>query len=106
MIELLAAVWIGDLLSSESSEADGGRGLAPLHGELIIALDPTAFGAVDYASHTRTLLDAIRDQGARLPSQRRYAARASAASRGIPISAANLAKLQRMEKGELDVELH
>ena len=106
MIELLAAVWIGDLLSSESSEADGGRGLAPLHGELIIALDPAAFGAVDYASHSRALLDAIRDQGARLPSQRRYAARASAASRGIPISAANLAKLQRMEKGELDLELH
>ena len=106
MIELLAAVWIGDLLSSESSEADGGRGLAPLHGELIIALNPAAFGAVDYASHTRTLLDAIRDQGARLPSQRRYAARASAVSRGIPISADNLAKLQRMEKGELDLELH
>nr|WP_315178267.1 Ldh family oxidoreductase [uncultured Cardiobacterium sp.] len=106
MIELLAAVWIGDLLSSESSEADGGRGLAPLHGELIIALDPAAFGAVDYASHTRTLLDAIRDQGARLPSQRRYAARATAATQGIPISADNLAKLRRMEKGELDVELH
>lgn len=106
MSELLAAVWIGDLLSSESSEADGGRGLAPLHGELIIAIDPTAFGAADHETHTRALLDAIRDQGARLPSQRRYAARASAASRGIPISADNLAKLQRMEKGELDLELH
>ena len=106
MIELLAAVWIGDLLSSESSEADGGRGLAPLHGELIIALDPTAFGAGDYEAHSRALLDAIRDQGARLPSQRRYAARASAASQGIPISADNLAKLRRMEKGELDLELH
>ena len=98
MIELLAAVWIGDLLSS--------RGLAPLHGELIIAINPAAFGAVDYASHSRALLDAIRDQGARLPSQRRYAARASAATRGIPISADNLDKLQRMEKGELDLELH
>ena len=68
MSELLAAVWIGDLLSSESSEAYGGRGLAPLHGELIIAIDPTAFGAVDYESHSRALLDAIRDQGARLLS--------------------------------------
>ncbi|WP_298644538.1 Ldh family oxidoreductase [uncultured Cardiobacterium sp.] len=106
MIELLAAVWIGDLLSSESSEADGGRGLAPLHGELIIALDPTAFGAADYEAHSRALLDAIRDQGARLPSQRRYAARAAAATQGIPISADNLAKLRRMEKGELDVELY
>ena len=69
MSELLAAVWIGDLLSSESSEAYGGRGLAPLHGELIIAIDPTAFGAVDYESHSRALLDAIRDQGARLLSR-------------------------------------
>ena len=42
--------------------------LAPLHGELIIAIDPTAFGAVDYESHSRALLDAIRDQGARLLS--------------------------------------
>lgn len=106
MIELLAAVWIGDLLSSESSEADGGRGLAPLHGELIIAIDPAAFGAADHETHTRVLLDAIRDQGARLPSQRRYAARATAATQGIPISADNLAKLRRMEKGELDIELH
>ena len=106
MIELLAAVWIGDLLSSESSEADGGRGLAPRHGELIIAIDPTAFGAADHETHTRVLLDAIRDQGARLPSQRRYAARATAATQGIPISADNLAKLRRMEKGELDIELH
>jgi len=40
-IEILAAVWIGDHLSSESSEADGG--LAPNHGTLHIALDPAAF---------------------------------------------------------------
>ena len=106
MIEILAAVWIGDHLSSESSEADGGRGLAPRHGELIIAIDPTAFGAADHETHTRVLLDAIRDQGARLPSQRRYTARATAATQGIPISADNLAKLRCMEKGELDIELH
>ena len=56
MIEILAAVWIGDHLSSESSEADGG--LAPNHGTLHIALDPAAFAATDRLAHAEKLLAA------------------------------------------------
>ena len=104
MIEILAAVWIGDHLSSESSEADGG--LAPNHGTLHIALDPAAFAAKDRLAHAEKLLAAIRAQGARLPSERRYAARAAAAKEGSAISQENLDRLQRMQQGDLDLELH
>jgi LDH2 family malate/lactate/ureidoglycolate dehydrogenase len=78
MVELLAGPLIGDLMSMESIKHDEGAGAAPMHGELLIALDPAAFlgGAVaenlDRAEH---LFDAIVRQGARLPSQRRYEAR-------------------------------
>lgn len=106
MIELLAGVLIGDLLSVESSALDDGRLLAPRHGELIIALDPKAFAASDPTAHTRKLLDAFAAQGARLPSQRRYAARQTAQAHGIPVSTDNLAKLERMRTGDFSVELH
>ena len=106
MIEILAAVLIGDLLSVESSEIDGNRLLAPRHGELLIAIDPTAFAANDLEAHTRKLLDAFSAQGARLPSQRRYAARAISQRDGIAISDENLARLQAMRDGDFSVELH
>lgn len=104
MIEILAAVWIGDRLSCESSEADGG--LAPNHGTLHIALNPAAFAAKNRLAHAEKLLAAIRAQGARLPSERRYAARAAAAKDGIAISQENLDRLQRMQQGDLELELH
>ena len=106
MIELLAGVLIGDLLSIESSALDNGRLLAPRHGELLLAIDPHAFGAAAPEAHTRKLLDAFAAQGARLPSARRYAARARAQSHGIAVSKANLAKLEQLAAGELDLELH
>lgn len=106
MIEILAGVWIGDLLSTESSALDDGRLLAPRHGELVIAMDPHAFAATDPAAHTQKLLTAFAAQGARLPSQRRYAARAAAERDGIAISHDNLAKLARMRDGDFSAELH
>ncbi|UOO82479.1 Ldh family oxidoreductase [Uruburuella testudinis] len=106
MIELLAGVLIGDLLSIESSALDNGRLLAPRHGELLIAFAPDAFGAASPAAHTQKLLAEFTAQGARLPSQRRYAARAQSLSRGIGISRENLAKLQQMSSGLMPTELH
>lgn len=106
MIEILAGVLIGDLTSVESSALDKGRLLAPRHGELLIALAPDAFGAPDVVGHTRRLLDEFSAQGARLPSQRRHAARAESEHRGIAISADNLARLQQMGQGDFSAELH
>lgn len=85
MIELLAGPLIGDLTSVESMALDEGAAAAPLHGELVVAIDPARFTGADASAHLLRadgLLDAVAAQGARLPSQRRYAARARTAASG------------------------
>jgi delta1-piperideine-2-carboxylate reductase len=91
MVELLAGPLIGDLTSVESIAADQGRGGSPIGGELILAIDPAGFlgGAVEsHLARAETMFDAIEGQGARLPSQRRYAARARSLAEGVTIPAA------------------
>ena len=78
MIELLAGPLIGDMTSSESRAKDDGAGAAPCHGELVLALDPRFFSQGDHLQdrlRAEKLFEGITDQGARLPSQRRFAAR-------------------------------
>jgi len=91
MVELLAGPLIGDMTSQESLDADQGRGGSPMGGELIIALDPAGFLGGAMAGHlarAEALFAAIEGQGARLPSQRRYAARAKSLREGVAISGA------------------
>ena len=79
MIELLAGPLIDDLTSKESMAYADGKPGAPHHGEIIIALDPNMLsGNKVQANDERAerLFADIIDQGARLPSQRRYQARA------------------------------
>ena len=86
MIELLAGPLIGDLTSMESMRFDDGAGATPMHGELLIAMDPVRFTGAATASHTQRaemLFEAVELQGARLPSQRRYEARRRTAETGI-----------------------
>ena len=83
----------------------GGRALAPRHGELILAFDPARFAAGrgrDPLADAEGLFGAIVGQGARLPSQRRYAARAKALAEGIIMSEAELAELQRLRDLRFD----
>ncbi|MET3600754.1 Ldh family oxidoreductase [Martelella mangrovi] len=79
MIELIAGPLIGDMTSAESIAFDDDAKVVPLHGELIIALDPASFAgqamAADNLKRGEALFDAIEGQGARLPSARRYMAR-------------------------------
>lgn len=89
MVELLAGPLIGDLTSLDSLAMDGGAGGTPCHGELILAFDPRHFGlgdAVGDQARAERLFSAITDQGARLPSQRRYEARARSLREGVAIS--------------------
>ena len=90
MIELLAGPLINDLMSFESTDFDEGAGAAPCHGELILAFDPkTLLGKDNAASMHRAelLFQQIKEQGARLPSERRYAARRrSIGQQGVFIS--------------------
>ena len=91
MVELMAGALIGDWTSRESLAFDEGAGVAPAHGELILAFDPVALGGGDQEAQTaraEQLLSAITDQGARLPSQRRFAARDASRAHGIAIPAA------------------
>ena len=91
MIELLAGPLLGDLTSSESLALDGHPGGAPRHGELIMAFDPRFFSGRDPATDQASaeqLLQAITGQGARLPSERRYTARAHSIAHGVDIARA------------------
>ncbi len=85
MIELLAGPMIDDLTSMESMAFSEGKGGAPYHGEILIAFDPAKFNGgrgVENDERAERLFAEILDQGARLPSQRRYEARARNTERG------------------------
>ncbi|MDF2394282.1 oxidoreductase [Pseudomonas sp. 3MA1] len=88
MIELLAGALIGDLTSAESMAFDEGVGATPCHGELVLAFDPQVFLGEDYQQgleRAEGLFAAITEQGARLPSQRRFAARARSLEQGVQV---------------------
>lgn len=88
MVELLAGALIGDLISMESQAFDAGAGASPCHGELVIAIDPRRFLGDGYEAgqaRAERLFDAVTGQGARLPSQRRFEARARSERNGVRI---------------------
>ena len=91
MIELMAGPLIGDFLSMESQAYDSHAGTAPCHGEIILAFDPAVFGGPNWRQHNgraEKLFEGIVSQGARLPSQRRFAARARSVVSGVEIPTA------------------
>lgn len=105
MIELLAGVMIGDLTSPEVLDYLGSTALAPPHGELILAFSPERFAAGragDPFARAEILFAAITGQGARLPSERRFAARAKAEAEGITLSDEDVARLERLLNLGLD----
>lgn len=91
MIELMAGPLIDDLTSLESMAFAEGKGGAPYHGQIVLAFDPAQFSGGKLAENdarAERLFADIVEQGARLPSQRRYAARARNLERGyVEISA-------------------
>lgn len=96
MVELMAGALIGDFTSQESLDFDAGAGVAPCHGELILAFDPERFSGGDRAAamaRAETLFTAITEQGARLPSQRRFAARERSLVHGAAIPPALYAEI-------------
>lgn len=105
MIELLGGAMIGNFTSPEALEFLGTTTLAPRHGELILAFSPEKFAAGRPGNpfdRAETLLTAITDQGARLPSSRRFAARARSQAEGITLSAADVQLLDRLLDQGLD----
>lgn len=105
MIELLAGIMIGDLTSAEALAFLGTTTLAPTHGELILAFSPDVFAKGRPGNpfqRAETLFDAIIGQGARLPSTRRFTARATSERDGIRLTAAEVAGLDRLLAQGLD----
>ncbi|MGV2112943.1 Ldh family oxidoreductase [Agrobacterium salinitolerans] len=99
MIELLAGIMIGDLTSPEVLDYLGTTTLAPFHGELIVAFSPEAFAKGrpgDPFQRAEALFDAIIGQGARLPSGRRFTARAKSENEGVTLTAEEMAGLERL----------
>lgn len=102
MIELLAGVMIGDLTSPEALDFLGSAELLPHHGELIIAFSPERFAGDrpgNVFERAEVLFEAIVGQGARLPSQRRFAARERALAEGIALTAEEVEGLERLRRG-------
>lgn len=101
MIELLAGAMLGEFMSKEAYDFMGGTALLPRHGALILAFDPAAFSARtgrDPIAEGERLFAAIGAQGARLPSQRRFAARQQSEADGISLTDAEFAQLDRLEQ--------
>ena len=99
MIELLAGAMIGDLTSDKALEYLGTTAILPHHGELILAFSPERFSAGRPGNpfdRAEAFLDAIAGQGARLPSQRRFAAREKTAREGMTLTADEVAMLDRL----------
>ena len=87
MVELLAGVLLGFDVT-----AAGGEPGARKKGELIVAFDPNVLGLGnldELFGRSEALFEAVLEQeGTRLPSDRRYAARARTAAKGISIPVA------------------
>lgn len=89
MVELIAGPLIGDMTSAESLVVDGGTFSSPKGGELVIAIDPKGFlgaAAAEHLARAEQLFEGITSQGARLPSQRRFDARARSLAHGVRVS--------------------
>lgn len=95
MVELLAAGLTGANYAAEASSFLDAKGSPPGTGQLLIAIDPAAFGGADTAAHFAALAASIESQsGARLPGARRLALREKAGRDGITISDTLLAEIE------------
>jgi (2R)-3-sulfolactate dehydrogenase (NADP+) len=94
MVELLAAGLTGANYAADASSFLDAKGGPPGTGQLLIAIDPTAFGGAGALAHFGALAKSIEDQpGARLPGARRLAAREKAACEGLTIADTLLADI-------------
>jgi (2R)-3-sulfolactate dehydrogenase (NADP+) len=95
MVELLAAGLTGANFASEASSFLDADGPPPGTGQLLIAIDASAFGNVlpRFAAMARAIEE---QEGARLPGTRRIAMRKKAQSQGLSISDALLAEIKAL----------
>lgn len=86
MVETLAACLVGANLAFEASSFLDDKGGPPETGQLMIVIDPQAFGHARFGERMATLAQAIEGQaGTRLSGMRRYALRKKAQAEGMVI---------------------
>jgi (2R)-3-sulfolactate dehydrogenase (NADP+) len=86
MVEILAVCLTGANLAFEASSFLDGDGSPPSTGQLILAIDPAAFGHATFDERIATLVNAIEYQpGVRIPGTRRFANRERARRDGLVI---------------------
>jgi len=101
MIELLSGALIGQPTGFEATAQDNNDGGPVTNGELLIAMDPARFGDVDDAAARGEALFAeiLKQEGTRLPSDRRFQNRARDPHPGTEVPDALMEKLQGLAGG-------
>ena len=103
MVELLAGALVGDVFSFEASIQDNKDGGPPCGGEFLIAIDPTRCSSQSPGvqwQHAETLFSEVLAQpGARLPSDRRFAARQRTPRDGITVAKSLYETIQALRNG-------
>lgn len=97
MVELLSAGLTGANFAYEQSSFFDDRGPPPGTGQLIVAIDPGAFGGVRVVARFTEMAEAIAGSGgARVPGRRRQEIRERLRRVGIPADRALIDEIQRI----------
>jgi (2R)-3-sulfolactate dehydrogenase (NADP+) len=95
MVEALAAAVVGTHFAFEASSFLDASGDPPRTGQLILAIDPSAFGHGRFSERMATLVHAIESQpGARLSGMRRIVLREKATREGVTFPALLLEQIK------------
>jgi (2R)-3-sulfolactate dehydrogenase (NADP+) len=86
MVEILCGALAGAQFGWEASGFMDAKGGPPKLGQFLIVLDPMHFSGAGFAPRMTELVEAIAADGARLPGDRRLAARERAARDGLVIA--------------------
>ena len=94
MVEIMAAAMTGATLGIDASPFSGTKGGPPKTGQFFLAIAPATTSGGLFAERLATLVADLREQpGARVPGDGREAARRRAASDGVAVNSATLAKI-------------
>ena len=97
MVEVMASALTGGQFSAEVDFKPYPGAETPCTGQVIILIDPARGSVAPFAGRVAMLVSMLRDAGqTRLPSDRRYAARAKAAQDGIALEHAAYARLRAL----------
>jgi (2R)-3-sulfolactate dehydrogenase (NADP+) len=101
MVEILAVAMTGARFGFEASSFFDAEGPPPGVGQLLLAIDPAAFGGAGvFADRMSTLAAMIEGDGdARLPGARRATLRETALRDGVTVDAALLAEVRALAAG-------